>query len=141
MAARKKIGRLDKIITSTGLAWVKANEKMEVISLWAAVRAREAGVPDLIPRIYAYPEGGIKVTARATLREGHVELWGLGGTEVQEHTVEVELSWPLMAVPPTPEQLEAMHTVSREAVLRRMKEVGLTLDGAGEESHFITDHD
>jgi len=134
VAEPKYLGEFRNVMTYLMQEIFKTNEDAEVLSLARAVLHKNA---DLIPRIYAIPDASIQLKCKASIMEGKVKLFGLGGADMSEEMMEVTINVPIHVVPPTSDQQKIIAEMTEEEVRKRLIERGLKDPGTG--SVFVAD--
>ena len=134
MASPKYLGTLRTVLSSISGDLVQVNEDLEAISLARAVQARGT---DLIPRVYAIPSAGIKIHCKASMTEGKVKMFGLGGSSGEEQMVDITIDMPITCIPPTADQIQLIQRTTEEQIRAKLAERGLRGKATG--STFVPD--
>jgi hypothetical protein len=136
VAKPKYLGTLRRVLSSISGDVVQVNEDLEALSYARAVLAKGR---DLVPRIYAIPSAQIKIHCQATLSEGRVKMFGLGGSSDKQELVDITVEMPLNSIPPTVDQVDLISKTAEEEIRRKLAERGLRGELTG--STFVPDVD
>ena len=133
--ARKLWGSVRKVLLDLASDFVEVNEDLEKVSI-AKTKKSIARGGDLYSRGYYIPEAEITLRCKATRVEGKVKLFGLGGVESDQDSIEITIRAPFITRPLNRDELDRIARMEESKIDAELRERGI--EGVGGD-YFIPD--
>jgi len=109
-------GSIRKVLLNVASDFVEVNEDLERVTV------ATAGGADLYPRGYSVPEAEVTIRARAAQKDGRIFLFGLGGAESEEESIEVTVKATVRTTPLNTEELTMIATTKEKEIEAKLAE-------------------